>query len=482
MNYLRSIFWVAIGLLLAISVTGTQAQGATIVTVGLPEYLRNTLPNDAFAAFESDHPGVQVQPVFIGLDKLFIPSPASGINDYLDAVQKLVSTADVVFVNNPEVTPAATRAGYYLDLSSVVSADSSLNPADYVNGAWGSYQWDNGFWALPATVDTVGLIYDPAAFDAAGIAYPNAAWTLDDLASAADKLAQRDSSGNVTLPGLITAGDANILLRSLSGQSLIDTASVPNVPQLAQPSLETQLNKWLKIYSDGVFATQLSNPDDLNRIPMQIGSSSIFARPTFSPNATAANQPKLAVSPLPGGLVGLTAQGFAVSAATIQPDLAYQVAKYITETPSILSVLGGGRPARQNLTDIQPTPAPSGSGGRIVINGGGLPLSPQAQIMIDSLIQYAIPASELNFSDYLSLALQNANANTDIHAALQSAEAQAISDLQTAADRKGKHHLRRRYADPAGGLAARRNLAALLGRLPAQYRSMGHAAAPVRRR
>ena len=53
-----------------------------------------------------------------------------------------------------------------------------------------SFQWDNGVWGLPVSEDVILVIYDPAAFDQAGLTYPSEAWTTDDFVNAAHKLAQ----------------------------------------------------------------------------------------------------------------------------------------------------------------------------------------------------------------------------------------------------------------------------------------------------
>ena len=43
---------------------------------------------------------------------------------------------------------------------------------------------------------------DPALFDQAGLTYPDASWTLEDVAHAARTLTQYDSSGAVSIPGM----------------------------------------------------------------------------------------------------------------------------------------------------------------------------------------------------------------------------------------------------------------------------------------
>jgi multiple sugar transport system substrate-binding protein len=51
-----------------------------------------------------------------------------------------------------------------------------------------AYQTPQGYFGLPRDFQTIVLFYNKAMFDAAGMAYPNADWTWDDLRAAAKKL------------------------------------------------------------------------------------------------------------------------------------------------------------------------------------------------------------------------------------------------------------------------------------------------------
>ena len=133
-----------------------------------------------------------------------IPPPSGGMDAYLDAIAEYAAAADVLYVNASRIH-ARTRPARAICSTSARSPapTSSLNPDDFIPAAWNSVQWDNGVWALPVSVDATMLIYDPAAFDQAGLAYPNERWTIDDLANAARALTQYDANGNVSVPGLV---------------------------------------------------------------------------------------------------------------------------------------------------------------------------------------------------------------------------------------------------------------------------------------
>src|SRR5690606_49747 len=125
------------------------------------------------------------------------------------------ASADVLYVSNDNLSIEATLAGAFLDLSPLAAGDPDLNVEDFFPGAYESFQWDRGLWALPISMDVQIVIYDPAAFDAAGLAYPDEGWTLEDFARADRELSTYGDEGNVTKPGMAMFGANSYLLRSL---------------------------------------------------------------------------------------------------------------------------------------------------------------------------------------------------------------------------------------------------------------------------
>jgi multiple sugar transport system substrate-binding protein len=64
-----------------------------------------------------------------------------------------------------------------------------------------AYKTQQGYFGLPRDFQTIVLFYNKSMFDAAGMAYPNADWTWDDLRAAAKKLTLVDSAGKTTQYG-----------------------------------------------------------------------------------------------------------------------------------------------------------------------------------------------------------------------------------------------------------------------------------------
>ena len=64
-----------------------------------------------------------------------------------------------------------------------------------------AYQTPQGYFGLPRDFQTIVLFYNKNMFDKAGLAYPNADWTWDDLRAAAKKLTLTGTDGKTTQYG-----------------------------------------------------------------------------------------------------------------------------------------------------------------------------------------------------------------------------------------------------------------------------------------
>jgi ABC-type glycerol-3-phosphate transport system substrate-binding protein len=412
---------ILIGALFVVLFTGlsmvvpTQAQDNSVtVSLSVPEFMKNTLETP-IKQFEDQNPGIKVD--LKGSSVFFGGNATAGVNDYLKNAADYASTADVVYISASQPFVEATRAGFLQDLTPLASSDSSLNTADFIPAAWQSFQWDGGTWALPTSVDISFLTYDPAAFDKVGIAYPNEKWTIDDLANAARTLAVKDDSGAVTQPGLAVPGEFGTLIRSLLDKGLYDD-NVPSAPIFTDPNLEALLTTWADLEKEGVVTTDRGQNYDT--VPMHIeGTFSLIGRR----NQTETRKGTL----LPGGKAGINVQGFAISSGTQYLDQAYALAKFLTNSPEVANNFQGIRPARQSLNGVQP----QNQGGP---GGFRRQLTPEVEALVDQALANAIPVSEMRFADYLSVALDKiVTGGEDAHTALQDAETQASTNLQTAA-------------------------------------------------
>ncbi|MBZ0283622.1 MAG: extracellular solute-binding protein [Anaerolineae bacterium] len=416
---------VMVALLLAVvAPLSTAAQSEIVITVAVPQFFSQLITPELLEAFSAENPGIRAKVVDGGFPGF--ASPIDGLDAHLSDVSDYVSSADVVFASSDNFSVEATRAGYILDLTPLTSADPTLNSDDFIPAAWQSVQWDNGVWALPVSVDVITLVYDPEKFDAAGVAYPDSSWTIDELANAARQLAEYDANNAVSTPGLVMFGNyAGLIARSLMGTSLVDSNAVPDMPDFSDPGLASILTTLNDLQTEGVVASSFNgNIDD---VPMRIIGS--FGLTSFDPNTPASPSVML-----PGGAAGLDVQGFAISSGTQYPEAAYALAKFLTQRAEVGSNFFGAAPARQSLRGLQPETSDGGGpgGGAVFI---GRPNSPEIDAAIDAALVNALPASELRYAAYLNSALSSMSSDgLDAATALQDAEATAVSNLTAAAE------------------------------------------------
>jgi ABC-type glycerol-3-phosphate transport system substrate-binding protein len=310
-------------------------------------------------------------------------------------------------------------AGYYLDLAPLIADDPALAVEDFFPTVWASFQWDKGTWGIPFSADTYILTYDSTAFDDAGIAYPSASWTLDDVILAARALVQKDEQGNVTRPGLdlFSAQADTALFRSLLGGPLFDASVVPSAPQIDTPAVEGLLTTWLELEQEGSIARSF------NVAPMSVSPVLSLALPVINADGQVLTPRKGVL--LPGGAAGLSVSGFAISAGTQHPQEAYALAKFL----STRSELSGGR--------ISASPARRSVVGQDSTDPVRLNLTDEVQVVIDESIQAALPVAETRFLNYVLVAYNKMKTDQiDAKTALQEAEAAAQQNQQAALDRK----------------------------------------------
>ncbi len=425
----KSVMFVALAALTAFNAVPSStfhAQSQTpdntiILSLAVPPGpFRNVInDNNILQPFEAANPGIKVNLV----DAASIPFATNGLQAHFDALTTYANSADVLYVTQSAVSTAATRAGYFLDLSSLIASDSSFDSSDFYPALWQSYQWDRGTWALPIDSTLLVLGYDPAAFDKAGLNYPTDQWTLADLINAINKLTQKDTNGNVSVPGLAipAAVTEQMLYRSLVGHSLVDASVDPNAPQIDQPEAEAVLTAFAQQYQ----LHQIGGPADLVTSPLVIApAADLLGISTISRFPSVRK-----VAPLPGGRTGVQVDGFAISKGTQYPEQAFALLKYLTTRPE-LAVGTAATPARKSL-----------------VRAANLPAAQQSQF--DQGMQSALSIADMRYTEYLKAALTQMMAqNVDAQTALQSQQNQAIADMQTADAQKSKVALN--VVPPAG--------------------------------
>jgi ABC-type glycerol-3-phosphate transport system substrate-binding protein len=387
--------------------------------MAVPTFYADTL-RDPIATFNDDNPGIQIELVSA-------QAPTFGgdqaIDEYLDNMADYASEADILLLsglNQPLALP--TRAGYFLDMNSLVSADPDFSEDEFFQALWQSFQWEGGLWAMPVSGDVTGLVYDPSAFEEAGLPVPSDNWSLTEFRSAAEAFATYDDDGNVTEAGVQTYTPIASVLVTVADATLYDPLAIDIDPEFDVPALQDIISQWIDITDDDLVSA--ASGGGLELPPLAIAPSSLTGLGEFTGT-------EYGFAPLPGGDTFVTPQGLAISAGTQNAEAAYQVVKYMTsDLAAQQAFIGAPIPARRSLfgQELEGDDTP-----QITLS---LPQAIEEQVL--TFIESARPNSDLLFSNYLFDALTAIREDdASVESALQEAELNAEDALQVAAERDG---------------------------------------------
>jgi ABC-type glycerol-3-phosphate transport system substrate-binding protein len=229
-------------------------------------------------------------------------------------------------------------------------------------------------------------------------------------------LTQYDDEGNIVVAGTFQSQNG-LLLRALLGQTFYDNSTGQVQPRFDTPEAQALLEEWKQFYNDVIANIQFEriNFDD---IPLMVEQTYRLRNTNEDANWQAAL--------LPGGAAGLDVQAVAVSAGTPHPQLAYELAKFLTSDAEIVNYIYGDTPARRSLVGVEAENS--------MIRRPDVP--EEAQMVIDQAVENGLAASDRLFEDYFSQAASiSAIEGTDTQVALQEAEQQAQADLEEATTR-----------------------------------------------
>lgn len=185
-----------LGLMMLALIGGVvSAQESTEITYmmwGSPEELAvwQTIVDE----FEAANPGITVN------------VDVSDWTSYWDKLKTLVAggTPPDVFAMDAPLYPDWQTRGVLLNLQPYIDQDPAALEAFYPV-TLEAYKREDGYYGLPRDFQTIVLFYNKDMFDAAGVEYPTADWTMDDLKAAALSLtADTDGDGVIDQWGFAT--------------------------------------------------------------------------------------------------------------------------------------------------------------------------------------------------------------------------------------------------------------------------------------
>ena len=197
-----------------------------------------------------------------------------------------------------------------------------------------AYQTSDGYYGLPRDFQTIVLFYNKDMFDKAGLAYPTADWTWDDLRAAAKKLTlPADASGKKQFGFIFDQWDMEVgwseALWSYGGDIITPdhTKTLIGEPK-ARPA-------W-QLLNDMVFVDK--SVPDANEVGQyggdlfQSGTAAMTPMGHWSVPGYNTAGFKYDVAPMPKGPAGqatsVNSAGFVVSKASKNPDAAFKFIQY----------------------------------------------------------------------------------------------------------------------------------------------------------
>ncbi len=146
------------------------------------------------ANFEAAHPDISVKVEVTNWDTYWEKL----------LVQTAGGDAPDVFAMDGPIYPDWQTRGVLLPLQPYIDADPAALEGVY-DGPLSTYRLTDGYYGLPRDFQTIVMYYNKAMFDAAGIAYPDESWTIDDFRAAAAALTiDKDGDGRMDQWGVST--------------------------------------------------------------------------------------------------------------------------------------------------------------------------------------------------------------------------------------------------------------------------------------
>jgi multiple sugar transport system substrate-binding protein len=217
-------------------------QGVTI-TFGAESFMRHAY-EPLIDAFNAQHPGITVQ--FVSLDAVY-----QGGFDFHEQLRQIVSRADTA---DAAASAAEYRQGLLHDLKPLMDADAQFDLDDfYATALSSSTSADGAVYKLPRTLDIRLLYYNKDLWAARGLAAPKPDWSWQELAAAAQQLAQKQGS-TVTTYGLVDE-DAylGVLLDELRGAGLDLYSAPPASVRVDRPEVAAALARMADRFTSGAF-------------------------------------------------------------------------------------------------------------------------------------------------------------------------------------------------------------------------------------
>jgi multiple sugar transport system substrate-binding protein len=321
------------------SAIAAQASGEIRLTGGAASPEEEELLRQALDAFSQAFPDITVN---------YEPIAA----DYQIKLQTDIAAgnaADVFYVQAEFAQDYMSR-GVLLPIDDYMAADG-VSGSDFYEGLFNAFTWEGQTFGLPKDWSPLGMVYDPAALEAAGVSAPPTTW--DELRSTAQALL--DATGQ---PGIVLDSnfDRFVIFLYQAGGNVTNEA-VTEVT-LGAPEVKEALDFYYGLYQDGLTASSADIGAQWPGDAFAQGLASIVFEGNWMFPFLGTNAPdkEYGVAELPAG----TQKGapaftvaYSIFNGTQNPDAAWTLVNYMTgpEGMATWTSLGLAMPSRPDLAD-----------------------------------------------------------------------------------------------------------------------------------
>jgi multiple sugar transport system substrate-binding protein len=247
----------ALGLVLALAIAcGDEEEGVAEPTPATPEAVSTAeigpasirwgvwggaaqtgLYEEARDTFQEQYPQISIE----------IVSAASFI-DFIQKIQTLAAggqAPDVIMMGG-EWFPVYADQEVFQPLDPFIADTPDFQEEDYLAAALDGLRYEGQLWGLPKDVNVNVLFYNKDAFDEAGLDYPSAEWTWDDLLEAAQKLTKR-SGGRTERYGFVAPAPFTFIWQN--GGEVFDRNIDPTSVLIDEPAAVEALKFYFELSS-----------------------------------------------------------------------------------------------------------------------------------------------------------------------------------------------------------------------------------------
>jgi multiple sugar transport system substrate-binding protein len=287
--------------------------------------------------FEKLHPNIKIK-----------WSPIPG--DYPTKMRANVASGTVpdVFYLQPAMSSEYISAGKLLNLSPYMARDH-VSASDYYPSLLNPFTCTSGqVYGLPKDWDSLGVFYNKQMFQAAGIPFPSANWTWQDMQTDAQKLTKNPGSSNSTY-GIVLTPDTSrwgAFLFANGGSVLSKDGTQSTFNNQAGVSALQYYDSFLK-NKTGAIPTTVGTP--YNGDSLGKGRAAMIIEGGWLIPYLASTYPgfQYGIAPLPTAPTGKKADliftnAWSAYSGTQHPEAAWELIKYMTGTTVQQSQLNDG--------------------------------------------------------------------------------------------------------------------------------------------